>query len=188
MADTHGIRQFYSQVVKSQLMRDFNFRLLEVKTPELALTSDEIIYASSKQLPARNITNHTTPFMGLQFNYAGSPSYEGSSSYAIDFFMDASGSMRQKLERASRIIFNDTYSTGNYRVPGIDSTITLGLIDPCLNIMKKYTLVGAQFRNIGAIDFDYLGGTGALVKCNCTIAYQWYEVNDSSDEVNNCAK
>lgn len=180
----HGIRDFYGQVVKSQLLRDFNFRLRSINTDALTLTSEEIIYATSTQLPARTIANHQQPFMGMNLNYAGSNQYEGSDSYQITFFMDENGSMRQKLERASRTIFNDAYSTGDYRVPGLDNRITLSLIDPKLEPIVTYTLVGAQFRNIGAIEFDYLGGTGALVRCDCSIAYQWYETSDSSDLVN----
>jgi hypothetical protein len=180
----HGIREFYSKAVKSQFLRDFNFRLMQINTDALALSSDEIIYATSNVLPARTITNHTVQFMGMNMNYAGVNQYDSSSSYSVKFFMDANGSMRQKLEKASRTIFNDTYSTGDYRVPGLDNVISLVLVDSKLEPMITYNLVGAQFRNIGAITMDYTTGDGKLVTCDCTIAYQWYTVSDSSDQVN----
>lgn len=182
----HGIHDFYDTVTKKQLLRDFNFRLLAVNTDALTLTADEVIYASAADLPGRDIANHTQPFMGMDLNYGGSTSYPNSSDYKITFFMDANGSMRQKLERASRTIFNDVSSSGDYAVPGLDQTITLALIDPKLDVIPghTYTLVGAQFRNIGGLQFDYLGGKGALVKCECSIAYQWYKVSNSADEIN----
>lgn len=180
----HGIRDFYAQAAKSQFLRDFNFRLRSINTDALTLTSEEVVYAVASTLPGRDINNHQQPFMGMNFNYAGSNSYPGSDSYKVTFFMDENGSMRQKLERASRTIFNDVYSTGDYRLPGLDNRISLSLIDPKLEALTTYNLIGAQFRSIGAIEFDYLGGTGALVKCECNLAYQFYEVSDSSDLVN----
>lgn len=172
----HGIQNFYTQAVGKQFLRDFNFRLLNIQTADLSLTSDEIIYATSATLPGRNIVNHQQPFMGLNLNYGGSVQYNGSDSYTVSVFMPADGTMREKLERASRNIFDDNTSTGNYTLPGPENRVVLALIDPQLQILRgqTYTLVGAQLRNVGDITFDYLAGTGALVKCDITLAYQWY--------------
>lgn len=179
----HGIRDFYKQATKSQFMRDFNFRVTLVNTVELSLTSEEIVYATATTLPGRKITNQQQSFMGLPLNYGGSATYPGSDTYKITFFMDESGSMREKLERASRTVFNDVSSTGNYRVPGTENVINLTLVDPKLQPLKVYTLKGAQFRTIGDLTFDYLEGNGKLVRCDCELSYQWYEVSDNSHNV-----
>ena len=179
-----GIRDFYNAAVSQQFLRDFNFRLTNVTTTALTLSQeDEIVYAIAKKLPGRNITDQTQKFMGMDIHYGGSVTYPGSGDYQLSFFMSANGKMREKLERASRIIFNDLTSTGDYRVPGSDQRMTLALIDPNLQVMKSYTLVGVQFRNIGDLNMDYLDGNGKLVTCDCTLAYQWYECSDGSDKL-----
>lgn len=178
-----GIKEFYSAAAKQQFLRDFNFRVLAVNTEALALTSDEIVYAIGSQLPSRNISNHSQKFMGLDINYAGSVTYPGSDSYKLSFIVDASGAMRQKLERTSRTLFNDQSSTGSYSVPGPENIITLGLIDPKLETMVSYNLCGAQFRNIGEMAFNYLEGSGDLVKCDCTLSFVYYTVSDGSSNI-----
>lgn len=189
MASTavNGIREFYNAAVKYQFLRNFNFRMVMCQTYALTMTSDEIVYCRAKTLPGRDITNHTQPFMGLNLNYGGSPSYPGSESYQLEIIMDASGSFRNKLEAASRTIFNDEYSTGDYRLPGPDNVVKLALVDSKKNIIGNggtFTLVGAQFRNIGEIEFDYWGGTGDLVKSTCTLAFQWYKTDGTGSAVN----
>lgn len=179
----HGIRDFYSTAVKYQFLRDFNFRVTQINTTALACSGDEIIYATATKLPARTITNQQQQFMGMNLNYAGSNQYDGSEAYTVTFFMDAAGSMRQKLERASRTIFNDLSSTGDYRVPSIDNVINLTLVDAKLEPLTTYTLVGAQFKKIGEIAFDYTSGNGKLVTCECSLSYQWYETSDGASNV-----
>lgn len=180
----HGIHDFYSTVTKNQLLRDFNFRLRLVNTDALTFTEEEIVYAHAKRLPGRKIANHTAPFMGMPLNFAGSAKYEGSESYEIELLMDASGALREKLERASRTVFNDKSSTGDYRMAGPDQTIVLSTVDSKLETMVNYTLVGAQIRNINNLEFDYWGGDGKMMKCMITVSFQYYTTSSgSSDKV-----
>lgn len=178
MSDTvKGIRDFYHAAVDKQFLRDFNFRVMDIKTHELVLPENEIVYATADKLPGRTITNHVQPFMGFPINYAGTAKYDGSEAYQMKFFIDETSMIRQKLERASRIVFNDYNSTGNYRVPGEESgVITLALVDPGLKVLVYYKLIGAQFRKISELSMDYLAGEGKLVMADCTISYQFYEV------------
>lgn len=179
-----GIRDFISQAQKRQFLRDFNFRLVAVNTDALALTSDEIIYCTATQLPARQIVNQTQHYMGLEVHYPGSVKYTGSSEYTIRFFMDAEGTARQKLERASRITFNDTTSTGDYRFPSADQYVSISTIDSKLNPLVTYNLRHASIRNVNPITFNYEDGSGALVTCDVTFAYVYY---DTSDGISNVA-
>lgn len=180
----HGIHDFYSTVTKHQLLRDFNFRLRLVNTDALVFNEEEIVYAHVKSLPGRSITDHTAPFMGMNLHFGGSVSYHNSDGYEIELLMDASGALREKLEAASRTIFNDKSSTGDYRMPGTDQTLVLSLIDSKLETITNYTLVGVQFRDLGDITFDYWSGTGDLVKCSINVAYQYYTSSSgASDKV-----
>lgn len=180
----HGIHDFYSTVTKNQLLRDFNFRLRLVQTNALTFTSDELVYAKAETLPGRNIADHKAQFMGMNLHYGGSVTYPGSDSYKIELLMDASGALREKLEAASRTVFNDKSSTGDYAMPGTDQVLVISTIDPKLNVMVDYTLVGVQLRNVGNISFDYWGGQGALVKCTIEVAYQYYTTSSgASDKV-----
>ena len=178
-----GIRDFISQAQKRQFLRDFNFRLVAVNTEALALTSDEIIYCTATILPARNITNIQQQYMGMQINIPGSNTYPGSDSYTIKFFMDAEGTARQKLERASRIIFNDTTSTGDYRFPSADNYVSIATVDSKLNPLVIYNLRHAAVRNVSEIQFNYEEGAGNLMSANVTFAYTYYDTSDGMSNV-----
>lgn len=180
----HGIHDFYATVTKHQLLRDFNFRLQLINTNALVFnTTDEIVYAHAGTLPGRKITDHTAPFMGMDLHFGGSVQYPGSEGYKITLLMDASSALREKLERASRTIFNDKSSTGDYRMPGTDQTLVLSVVDSKLKTIVNYTLVGVQVRDIGDITFDYWKGTGDTVSCEITVAFQYYTSSSGSSDI-----
>ncbi len=78
------------------------------------------------------------------------------------------------FENASRAIFNETTSTGEYGTPDGDYYVQLAQLGKDLETVAEYKLVGASLRNIDSIDYSIADGTGATVEVNTTIAYHYY--------------
>lgn len=176
------ISDFYNKSLAVDFARDNHFRVTDiVPTPGLGLNFDknELIYARSAKVPARNITNVEAKYMGMTFNLPGIAEYPESASYTLEFYCDKNSSIRNKFEQWSRAIFNDGTSTGNYSVPGRDSYIELTQVDAQFEAIQKYKLVGVSIRQVGDISYEIAEGTGAVKTFNVTLAYHYYELDDT---------
>ena len=71
-------------------------------------------------------------------------------------------------------VFDDETSTGNYFTPRQSSSINLVQLDTQLEQVAGYKLVGASVREVGAIDYDISGGSGAQVTFGATMAYHYF--------------
>ena len=104
------IQNFYDIAVKRDFARDFQFRVLSIDPGDgstVSFDSEDLVYATTANLPARAITNVPVPYMGLQFNLPGSATYPGSDSYSMTFYSDLGSVLRQKFEDMSREIFDE---------------------------------------------------------------------------------
>ena len=142
---------------------------------DFRFNEDDFLYITTKQLPGRNITNVTAPYMGLVFNVPGTATYPGSESWKVVFRNDMSGIIRQKLESWQiNDIFDDETSTGNLNVPSPERVITLELVDDKLDTQNVYQLYGVYcqgFDNVTGYDNT---GSGALTTFGATLAYQFW--------------
>ena len=112
------IEQFYSKAQARDFSRDFLFRVHDVVLAGgVTLDEGDLVYCKAGQLPARQITNIATPYMGLDFNIPGTVSYPGSDSWAVTFRCDEGLNIRNKMENYTKEIFDDETSTGLYGVP-----------------------------------------------------------------------
>lgn len=174
-----NIQKFYKTAQNRDFSRDFLFRVTQMELQGVpALGNDDLVYVKTASIPGRTIQNVPVQYMGLDFNIPGSVKYPGSEGYALTFYLDGQGSLRNYFEKASRSLFDDKFSTGNYGTPGFEYHITLEQLDKDLTpvVNGAYRLVGASIRNIGAITYDIAGGTGNVVSVETTIAYQYYTV------------
>jgi len=170
------IQQFYATALRKDFARDFLFRVIAMKLPGMpAMREDQLVYVKTASLPGRDITNVAVPYMGLAFNVPGGVTYPNSGAYNLTFYADAANDVRNYLEAASRISFDDATSTGTYGTPGEDSYIILAQLDKNLEIIDSYKLVGASIRNIADISYSIAAGTGSTVDITTTIAYHFYE-------------
>jgi hypothetical protein len=177
MASTNQtIGNFYQQATSREFSRDFLFRVLNITFAGGAVfNEDELIYAKTAKLPARQITNVQSKYMGLNFNMAGTAVYPGSDSYVISFYCDAFSEIRNKFLEESRRVFDDATSTGDYNIAGRASTITLLQLDKALEPTAAFTLVGANIKNVGEIQYSMSEGTGQPVNFDATISYHFFE-------------
>lgn len=178
-----NIEQFYQRAQARDFSRDFLFRVTDVVLAgDVTLEDEELVYAKAATLPARNITNVEAPYMGLNFNVPGNVTYPGSDGYSLSFYLDAASELRNKLELASRILFDDTSSTGQYSTPSEDYYIILQQLNKKLEPISTYKLYGASIRNIDAIEYQMAEGTGNTVQVQTTIAYHFYKNLDINPE------
>lgn len=177
MADTtQTIQSFYRVVTERDFSRKFNFRVININAGDSSSqvwNEDDLVYARTAALPARDITEVTVPFMGLDFHIPGSAKYTGSDAYAIEFYSDQKSNLRQKFEDWTRDVFDDITSTGNYFAAKQTAVIDLVQLDNQLNRVSQYQLVGVSPRSVGALEYDVTNG-GEFVTFTVTLAYQYF--------------
>ena len=169
------IQNFYRAAADRDFSRDFLFRVTQMQLQGVpALGENDLVYVKTASLPGRNITNVPVPYMGLQLNIPGAATYPGSDAYALNFYLDADSELRNFFEGASRAVFDDLNSTGEYGTPDDDFFIQLAQLDKELEPVAQYKLVGASIRNIDNIAYNISDGTGDTVEVNSTVSYHYY--------------
>jgi hypothetical protein len=175
MPVSQNIQNFYRTAADKDFSRDFLFRVTQLQLQGVpALDEGDLVYVKTAQLPGRNIGNVAVPYMGLNLNVPGAVTYPGSEAYTLDFYLDGESSLRNYFETASRSLFDDQTSTGEYGTPDDDFYIQLAQLDKDLEPITEYKLVGASLRAVNGIGYDIATGTGATVSVNATVSYHFY--------------
>jgi hypothetical protein len=184
MAQTsQNIQGFYTQLQDKDFARKNLFRVLNIDLGGdigLQFGEDELVYATTAKLPARDNASQAVPFMGLAFNVPGVAKYPGSDAYVIRFRCDEQYNLREAFLRASRATFDDETSTGAYFAPKPDSVIDLVLLDKQLDRAKQYQLVGVAIKSVGEIDYDQTGD-GEIVEFDVTVTYHYFKETSPQD-------
>ena len=95
--------------------------------------------------------------------------------YSIEFYHDENVDIRRKLEHASRAVWDNETSTGQYGMPGDDSVINLSVIDKDLNEVQEIKLIGASIRDVGEISYSIADGSGEVLNFPVTFAFHFYQ-------------
>ena len=175
-ATSQTIQNFYRVVTERDFSRKFNFRVININAGDSSsqvYNEDDLVYVRTASLPAREITEVTVPFMGLDFHIPGSAKYPGSEAYSLEFYCDQKSNLRQKFEDWSRDVFEDITSTGNYFAAKQTAVIDLVQLDNQLERVAQYQLVGVSPRNVGPLEYDITNG-GEFVTFTVTLAYQYF--------------
>jgi hypothetical protein len=170
------IQDFFTRAASKQFSRDFLFRVKQIDLVGGVSFDGEgdLVYAKTAALPGRTIDNKTVGYFGQEFQLPGRATYANAAGYSIDFYADEGCQIRTKLEAASRAVWNNETSTGQYAMPGNESVINLVQIDKQLNDVRNIELVGASIRDIGEIAYIIAEGTGEVITFNTTFAYHFY--------------
>jgi len=175
MPVNQNIQNFYRTAADKDFSRDFLFRVTQMQLQGVpALEEGDLVYVKTASLPGRNIGNVAVPYMGLNLNVPGAVTYPGSDGYPLSFYLDGESSLRNYFETASRSLFDDQTSTGEYGTPDDDFFIQLAQLDKDLEPITEYKLVGASLRTVGGIGYEIATGTGATVSVDATISYHFY--------------
>lgn len=183
MADVkQTITDFYRVAQARDFSRDFQFRVLSIQPgdgSDVLITEDDLVYAQSGSIPGRSITSQDVPYMGMQFKVPGSARYSGT--YNLTFLTDNQSSLRRVFEKWSYDVFDEEDSTGNYFVPRATSTVDLVQLNPQLDAVAHYQLVGCFPSEIGEIAYN-IQGTGTPVTFNVTLNYHyWKRIKPTKD-------
>ncbi len=183
------IENFMNQAMQKQFARDFLFRVKQINITGLTLNGEtDLLYARTANFPGRNIENKVVNYSGQSFNIPGKSTYPGSENWQIEFYADQNMDIRAKLERASRILFDNETTTGNICMPGYESVIVLDVLQiPCergfnvtsgneLRVGTTIELIGASLRDIGEISYQIADGTGEVKTFNASFAYHFYRM------------
>lgn len=170
------IQSFFQEAIQRDFSRDFLFRVQNVNFGPggPVLTDNDLVYATTANLPDRTIGDVPVRYRGLEFHVPGSVTYGGANGWTLNFYCDSDIRLRETLLAESRRVFNDQTTTGDYRIAGPGSSITLQQINKALQPVMEYKLIGCSIRQVGEIGYDMAGGTGAIVKFNVTMAYHYF--------------
>lgn len=171
------IQSFFEQARTRQFARDFLFRVKQIQIAGGNLFDGEtdLVYARTATLPGRTIENKIVNYFGQQFNVPGKSSYDNSEAYSIEFYHEEDIDLRKQFEAASRSVFNNDTSTGDYYMPGDGDTITLSVLNKDLRETTTIKLIGASIRQIGEVSYNIADGTGEILTFPVTFSYHYYE-------------
>lgn len=176
------IQTFFEQAKSRQFARDFLFRVKQINITAgpgnaggLAFNGEtDLVYARTATLPGRAIQNKVANYFGQQFNVPGKSEYTNSEGFSIEFYHEESVDLRKKFEDASRAVFDNATSIGDYYMPGEESKIILNVLNISLEETDTIELVGASIRNIGEVQYNIADGTGEILTFPVTFAYHYY--------------
>ena len=170
------IQNFFTKAAEQQFSRDFLFRIKQITlTGGFNFDGEsDLVYARTATLPGRDIDDKVVNYFGQEFHVPGRATYPNSAGYSIEFYHDENCDLRTKFEAASRTVFNNETSLGQYGMPGNESVINLVQLDKQLNDVRNIELVGASIRNIGDIAYTIADGTGDVLNFSVTFAYHFY--------------
>jgi len=171
MPNQQTIQKFYTTAAQRDFARLFQFRLMSFGP--ISFQSEHLAYVETASLPGRTITNVQVPYMGLQFNVPGTVTYPGSNAYQVLFRCDQNYDLRSVLEAATFQVFDESDSTGEYNLPGNESTLTMALLDKKMEAVRYYTLFGVYIQALADTAYDIKDG-GAVATIQATLAYQFW--------------
>ena len=173
MPHPQSIQKFYQTAQERDFTRDFQFRVDTITDRGVAVcTNEDLVYVTAANLPGRTIAAVPVPYMGLDFQLPSSAKYTDSGGWALTFRADGDNIIRNLFERWSQLIFDDSTSSGAYRIYD-NSTIVLDQLDQDLNIVRQYKLHGVWPTTVGNLDYK-MDGTGTIVTFTATMAYQFW--------------
>lgn len=113
----------------------------------------------------------------MKMNYNQSTvEYPGADSYTLEFYLDKDSALRQKFEQASRTVFDDADTSGNWAFPKPDNIITIQQLGFDMNPFISYNLVGVAVKGIEAIETDIAGGDGSALNVKITVSFIYYTI------------
>ena len=133
------IQNFFTKAAENQFSRDFLFRVRNITLAGgITFVGDnDLVYAKTAQLPGRNIDSKVVNYFGQEFQVPGRSTYPEAGGYTISFYHDEDCTLRTKFEAASRVVFNNETSIGQYGMPGEESVINLVQVDKQLNDVRN---------------------------------------------------
>lgn len=180
METNQTINTFFQNAVIDDFARDILFRIESITFDGgEEFTPDEMIYARTASLPAREIVNQEVKAYGQTFNVPGAVTFPNSASYEIEFYCPEDSSIREMFMNESTRTFGNILGIagsgmGGGSIASANSRIVLLQLDKNLNTTFKYELIGCSIRNVGDISYSMADGNGAILVFKVGIAYHFF--------------
>jgi hypothetical protein len=176
------IHNFFEKAVENDFARDYLFRVTALKFNGLNgadLTLNELLYAKTAKLPARQIINQPVKYSGQTFNVPGSVEYPGSEAYQIEFYCPEYSTVRERLMNESVRTFSSYDGVAGSGLAGgsianRNSYIELHTYNKNYDYIYKYRLIGCSIREVGEVSYNIAEGNGAIMSFTATIAYHLF--------------
>jgi len=186
MADIkQTIQDFYKVAQTKDFARNYQFRVLDVSNKGASVfTEDQLVYATSANIPGKKIKPVSVPYSGFNFNVPGPVEYNLTTGYQIAFYLDAQSSARIAMENWIEETFSETTSTGDQTLHN-NSTITLAQLDNEFEVLRTYKLFGVFPTEAADISYTINAVDGQVVTFNATFAYQFFKRDNEIGQVLN---
>lgn len=176
MAINQTIGSFITAASRRDFARDNLFRVMELKCQGLTLTEEDLVYCRTANLSGREVPHGQVKYMGMDLNYPQSTvKYPDAGEYKLEFYLDAAGELRQKFEVATRTLFNDTTSTGDWRFPSTFDVLTLAALNINLDPQEYITYYGVSIKSIDQYETKAAEGEGVAIYVGVTFTYLYYK-------------
>lgn len=180
MAINQHIGSFITAASRRDFARDNLFRVMQLNCRGLNLTEEDLVYCKGANMSGREVPHSPIKYMGMDLHYPQSTvKYPDAGDYKLDFYLDANGELREKFEIASRVLFNDATSTGDWRFPNPADTLTLAALDFNLEPLEYITYYGVSIKNIDNVETKAAEGEGVAISIPVTFTYLYYRRNGS---------
>ena len=186
MADIkQTILDFYKVAQTKDFARNYQFRVLDVSNKGASVfTEDQLVYATSSQIPGKKIKPVSVPYSGFQFSLPGPVEYNQTQGFPIVFYLDAQSSARIAMENWITETFDEDTSIGDGLLHN-DSTITLAQLDNEFEVLRTYKLFGVFPVEAADIQYTINSDNGQVVEFNTTFAYQFFRRDNEVGQVLN---
>lgn len=186
MADIkQTILDFYKVAQTKDFARNYQFRVLDVSNRGAPVfTEDQLVYATTANIPGKRIKPVAVPYSGFNFNIPGPVEYNLTTGYQIAFYLDSQSSARIALENWIQETFDESTSTGDGRLHN-DSTITLAQLDNEFEVIRTYKLFGVFPTEAADISYTINSTDGNVVTFNANFAYQFFRRDNEINQVLN---
>ena len=186
MADIkQTIQDFYKVAQTKDFARNYQFRVLDVSNKGASIfTEDQLVYATTANIPGKKIKAVPVPYSGFNFNLPGPVEYNLTNGYQITFYLDAQSSARTAMENWIKETFDETTSTGDQTLHN-DSTITLAQLDGEFEVIRTYKLFGVFPVEAGDISYSIGSADGQVVTFIASFAYQFFSRDNEVNQVLN---
>jgi len=185
MADLNQtIQDFYKVAQASDFARNYQFRVTDVSNQGASVfTEDQLVYATTANLPGKKIKPVPVPYSGFEFNVPGPVAYNETTGYNITFYMDSQTTARVAMENWITETFDEETSVGD----GLhnNNIITLAQLDNEFNIVRTYKLFGVFPVEVQSVEYSIGNADGSVVSFNATFAYQFYRRDNEVGQVIN---
>lgn len=176
MAVNQTISTFISTASKRDFQRDNLYRIISLKCEGLTLDTEDIMYCKGIKIPGRENPHSAVKYMGMEFYYPQSTvKFSDISDLSITTIIDSQSITMGKLERASRILFNDLTTSGNWRFPSTADTLTVAVLDFNLNVQETITYYGVSFKGFDGVDAKPAEGEGVAQEVTMHFTFFYYK-------------